>query len=145
MTIPARKTAAGRSGRTNARRKSRIERLARELPLDPAALVTAACVVTALGLGLFFTTKVEIVALITVNIAVFALMGIDKFQAMRGHWRIPESTLLMLAVLGGTPMMVAAMALFRHKTRKYTFKMALVIIGVLQVLALMWGGWDLIS
>jgi uncharacterized membrane protein YsdA (DUF1294 family) len=72
-------------------------------------------------------------------------MGIDNLQEMRGHWRIPESTLLMLAVLGGIPMILAAMALFKHKTRKYTFKMALMIIGVLQVLALMWGGWDLIS
>jgi uncharacterized membrane protein YsdA (DUF1294 family) len=145
MTIQAKKTPAGRSGRTSARRKLLMERLARELPLDPAALMTAGCVVVALGLGLLFTNKVEILALLTVNIAVFALMGIDKFQAMRGHWRIPESTLLMLAVLGGIPMILAAMALFKHKTRKYTFKMALMIIGVLQVLALMWGGWDLIS
>ena len=39
--------------------------------------------------------------LLIVNLAGFAAMGIDKNRARRKAWRIPESTLFLLAPAGG--------------------------------------------
>ena len=75
-------------------------------------------------------------ALIALNFVTFAMFGIDKAKAEAGAWRVAESTLLMLALLGGTLGAYAGRALFRHKTRKQPFGSQLFAIAVLQVLAL---------
>lgn len=36
------------------------------------------------------------------NLVAFVVYGIDKYKARKGKWRISESTLLTLAVLGGS-------------------------------------------
>lgn len=59
--------------------------------------------------------------LIAINFAAFAAFGIDKMLAEAGAQRIPESTLLGLALFGGTPGAYAGRHLFRHKTRKQPF------------------------
>ena len=40
--------------------------------------------------------------LVAINIVAFFEYGIDKLKAKRNRWRIPESTLLLLAVIGGS-------------------------------------------
>ena len=75
-------------------------------------------------------------ALFAINLITFAMFGIDKAKARAGTWRVAESTLLMLALLGGTLGAYAGRALFRHKTRKQPFGANLFAIAVLQVLAL---------
>ncbi|MBD9014278.1 MAG: DUF1294 domain-containing protein, partial [Lachnospiraceae bacterium] len=47
----------------------------------------------------------------------FCSMGIDKRKARLGKWRIPERTLFLIAILGGSPGSIAGMYLFHHKTR----------------------------
>lgn len=84
------------------------------------------------------------IALIALNLATFALFGIDKVRAENGEWRIQESTLLGLSLIGGTVGAYAGRRLFRHKTRKQPFNANLLAITVLQVLVL--GGligWNL--
>lgn len=56
----------------------------------------------------------------------------DKQRARRAEWRIPESELLILALLGGTPAAFAARYLLRHKTRKQPFSTYLQIVAALQ-------------
>lgn len=63
--------------------------------------------------------------LIIVNIAAWIMYGLDKWKAKSGAWRIPERTLLLIALAGGSVGALAGMLLFRHKTRKPKF-----IIGV---------------
>ena len=46
----------------------------------------------------------------------------DKSAAKKGQWRIRESTLLMLGLLGGWPGAVFAQQMLRHKTRNVTFQ-----------------------
>ena len=83
-------------------------------------------------------------ALIAMNLLSFAAFGIDKIKAEAGHWRVQESTLLLLALLGGTGGAYAGRALFRHKTRQQPFSRQLHAIAVLQLLALAVGaGWML--
>ena len=40
--------------------------------------------------------------LLGVNLALFALMGVDKYKAVHGKWRVRESTLFVLAIIGGS-------------------------------------------
>jgi len=91
----------------------------------------------------FALTFTQIVAaLAAINLAAFAAFGIDKARALRGEWRIRESTLLGLALLGGTPGAYTGRAVFRHKTRKQPFSGMLFAIAILQVCgAGLWIGW----
>ena len=68
----------------------------------------------------------------------FAAAAWDKRQARRGRGRVPESTLLGLALLGGSPGLVLAMLVVRHKTRKPAFLAPLALILVAQGAALVW-------
>lgn len=68
---------------------------------------------------------------------VFALAVLDKRRARRGAMRIRERTLLGWAALGGSPGLVLAMLLVRHKTRKGAFLTPLALILALQA-ALAW-------
>ncbi len=82
-----------------------------------------------------------ITALAAINFLAFAAFGIDKAQAERGGWRIRESTLLKLALLGGSPGAYAGRTAFRHKTRKQPFNSQLRFTVVLQVVAIAALAW----
>ena len=70
-----------------------------------------------------------------INIIGFALMEIDKKRAIRGAWRISESSLFLTAVLGGSIGCILGMQLFRHKTKHWYFKYGMPAILILQVAA----------
>lgn len=73
-----------------------------------------------------------------INVVGFFLMGLDKWKAKRGAWRIPEKTLFTAAVLGGTPGVMAGMQTFHHKTRHGKFKYGLPALLTLQLAAAAW-------
>lgn len=75
------------------------------------------------------------------NLAAFALMGVDKAKARRGRWRVPEKTLFLSALLGGSVGAVLGMSLFRHKTQHRSFRLGMPLILCLQVLALLALTW----
>lgn len=58
------------------------------------------------------------------SILTFVAYARDKSAATAGRWRIPESTLLLLGFLGGWPGAIVAQQVFRHKTRKASFRRA---------------------
>ena len=67
-----------------------------------------------------------------VNVVTFALYGIDKSRAKKGRWRIPERTLLLLPLLGGSVGGILGMAAFHHKTRHWYFRVGLPAMFLLQ-------------
>ena len=71
--------------------------------------------------------------LLAVNLLLFALMGIDKWKAKRGAWRIPEKTLFLTAALGGGIGGILGMKVFRHKTRHNSFKYGFPAILIAQL------------
>lgn len=79
-----------------------------------------------------------LVWLALINFFGFALMGADKWKARRGAWRIPEKTLFLTALLGGTMGTIAGMRCFRHKTRHWQFRYGLPILLALQLAAAGW-------
>ena len=68
----------------------------------------------------------------------FALMGVDKWKARRDAWRIPDSTLWLVALLGGALGGTLAMQVFRHKTRHWYFRFGFPLLTVLQIALLLW-------
>ena len=74
------------------------------------------------GIGLY---------LIIANLLTCLVFAIDKRRAVRGEWRIPEKTLLLLAMLGGGPGAKLAQWRFRHKTRKQPFRTRLNLAALL--------------
>lgn len=75
------------------------------------------------------------VYLAVVNVAAFALYGIDKYKAKAGAWRIPEKTLLGIAVLGGSVGAIAGMKYFHHKTKHWYFRYGLPALLAVQLAA----------
>ena len=55
--------------------------------------------------------------LIFINLFAFCTYGIDKWKAKKGAWRVPEKTLLILALIGGSAGAWFGMQIFRHKTK----------------------------
>jgi uncharacterized membrane protein YsdA (DUF1294 family)/cold shock CspA family protein len=55
------------------------------------------------------------------SVLCFGAYGIDKRAAVRGRWRIPESSLLLPGLLGGWPGAIIGQQVFRHKTKKAAF------------------------
>ena len=86
---------------------------------------------------------------LALNIATYLIYFYDKSAARSGNWRISESSLIWLAMLGGSPAAVAAIFTLRHKTRKSKFRYGAPTILFLQ--AVVFGFWlysgapDLIS
>ena len=71
--------------------------------------------------------------LLVINAVAFIVYGIDKFKARKGRWRIPETTLLLLAIVGGSIGAWLGMKAWHHKTMHLKFKYGLPAILLLQL------------
>ena len=71
--------------------------------------------------------------LLVINAVAFFAYGIDKLKARKGWWRIPESTLLLLAIIGGSIGAWLGMKAWHHKTMHRKFQYGLPVIFLLQL------------
>ena len=71
--------------------------------------------------------------LIAINIITLLVYGIDKLKARKSQWRIPESTLLLLAVIGGSIGAWLGMKVWHHKTMHKKFKYGVPLIIAIQI------------
>ncbi len=74
-----------------------------------------------------------VIYIFAVNILGFALMGIDKSRAKKRGFRIPEATLFVVAIIGGSIGTIIGMFSFRHKTRHWYFLYGLPAILLIQI------------
>ena len=65
--------------------------------------------------------KYLILFLLITNLITFIVFGIDKRKAVKGRWRIPEKTLLLMGLVFGSVGQLLGMKVFRHKTNKWYF------------------------
>lgn len=86
--------------------------------------------------------------LIGINIVTFLAYGLDKKSATRKGWRVPEKTLHLLALFGGTGGAYAGQRYFRHKTKKGSFQsvfLGIVILHVIMIIAVFLAAFGIIE
>ena len=80
--------------------------------------------------------QIILIYLATINVATFFTFGIDKLKARRDKWRIRETALLLLAILGGSLGAWLGMKVWHHKTKHKKFKYGIPLILIVQIVAL---------
>ncbi|MEE3485446.1 MAG: DUF1294 domain-containing protein [Bacteroidales bacterium] len=80
--------------------------------------------------------KYVIIGWILLNVITFIVYAWDKRKAKKNSWRTPESTLLLLAVVGGSVGALLAMYMLRHKTQHKKFYIGVPVILVAQIFLL---------
>ncbi|BBD01407.1 aspartate carbamoyltransferase catalytic subunit [Sphingobium sp. YG1] len=80
--------------------------------------------------------------MLPVNLVAFTLFAMDKRRARMGLRRFSERTLLLWALIGGTPGAVLGRHVFRHKTRKQPFSTLLWLIAAAQAMTI--AAWAMI-
>ena len=71
--------------------------------------------------------------IVIINIVTFIIYGIDKYKAKKGKWRIPENSLIGLAIIGGSIGAYLGMRVWHHKTMHLKFKYGIPLIIVIQL------------
>ena len=79
--------------------------------------------------------KLLLYYLIVINALGLLIMLIDKHNAVHSQRRIPERSLLLVALIGGSFGSLCGMYLFRHKTRHLKFSLGLPVIFAVQLTA----------
>ena len=82
--------------------------------------------------------RVILSLILIVNVLAFLLYGIDKWKAKHSRWRIPESVLLGMAVVGGSIGAWLGMRVWHHKTQHKKFRYGVPLILIVQVAAVIW-------
>ena len=78
------------------------------------------------------------VYLAAINLATFIVYGADKRRARKGKWRVPEKTLFLLPLLGGSIGALLGMRTFRHKTKHWYFVWGIPAILLAQIALAVW-------
>lgn len=83
-------------------------------------------------LSSFNTQEVYFLTYLTlINLISFLVYGVDKKKAKNKEWRIPESTLILLSIIGGALGGLMAMVIFKHKLSKKIFYIGIPIIIII--------------
>ena len=83
-------------------------------------------------------TELILLYLLIINAVGFLLMLVDKLKARKNLWRIPESTLLTAAALGGCIGCLIGMYTVRHKTKHLKFTLGIPAILIAQIALAVW-------
>ena len=76
--------------------------------------------------------------LAAVNHVTITEYGVDKAKARRGAWRVPEKTLFLLPLLGGSVGALLGMLVFRHKTKHWYFVWGIRLLLLAQIALAVW-------
>ena len=76
---------------------------------------------------------IVLIYLVAINVVTFFMYGIDKWKAKKSKWRIRETALLGLAVLGGSIGAWLGMKVWHHKTLHKKFKYGVPLILIAQI------------
>lgn len=86
--------------------------------------------------------------MLIINILAFILYGVDKKKAEKEKYRIPESRLILVAVLGGAFGALLGMISFHHKTKKTKFRVVVPVFAVLYAVLMavfLYGNYHLVT
>lgn len=104
------------------------------------AVVVAATFSLVLGASvvLKLISPLIVVAYVLLSLLTYVVYSVDKHSARSGHWRIAESTLHLLALVGGWPGASLARHRLRHKTVKQPFRTVFVTTILLNCVGFAW-------
>lgn len=83
-------------------------------------------------------TRIVFIYLVIINLIAFLLMAMDKSRARKHQWRIPEKTLFLSAIIGGSIGAIAGMYTFHHKTKHWYFVIGMPAILIVQIALIVW-------
>ena len=89
-------------------------------------------------------TKIVVGYVLTMTVIGFLSMYIDKRKAIKHQWRIPEKTLFIIAILGGSIGSNLGMTICRHKTKHWYFVIGMPVILILQIIIVIGVGLKLL-
>jgi len=75
---------------------------------------------------------------IVASLFTFIMYTVDKSAAMKGVWRINESTLHLLSLVGGWPGALVAQQKLRHKSKKQSFRLVFWVTVLLNCGTFVW-------
>ena len=81
---------------------------------------------------------VLLVWLAVINLLTFLVYGADKRRARRDKGRVPEKTLFLLPLLGGSIGALLGMRVFHHKTKHWYFVWGIPAILLAQIALAVW-------
>ena len=98
----------------------------------------AAGMAAALTAGVWWLLRLDglLCWLVAINITTGIIFLYDKAIAASGRVRVPERVLLALALVGGSPVALASMQAFRHKTAKRGFQHRFWLVVAVQIFAI---------
>ena len=79
---------------------------------------------------------IALIYLAVINVVTFFVYGIDKWKAKRSKWRVSETALLGLAVIGGSIGAWLGMKTWHHKTLHRKFRYGVPLIIIVQIASL---------
>lgn len=79
---------------------------------------------------------VLVIYLLIMNLLGVVVMLTDKHKAKKHAYRVPEKTLFLVSLLGGSLGTWAGMYMFRHKTKHWYFVIGMPLIFMLHVILL---------
>lgn len=77
--------------------------------------------------------KTLIYYLILINLFCLLIAGLDKLNAIKNNFRIPEKVFFILSLIGGSLGTLSGMYLFHHKTKKMKFVLGIPFLLVLNI------------
>jgi len=91
------------------------------------------------------TVEIEwLIPYLAVNLVGFFAMGMDKWKSQNGGNRLPEKTMILLAVVSGASGILLGMVMFRHKTGKRKFYIGIPCIYVVYRVIIAIGIWQIL-
>ena len=79
-----------------------------------------------------------LIAYLVLSSVTFIVYALDKSKAQRGAWRTAESSLHLLALVGGWPGAAIAQQILRHKSKKRDFRIMFWFTVIINCTALIW-------
>jgi uncharacterized membrane protein YsdA (DUF1294 family) len=105
----------------------------------PAIVIATLFLTVTCGLAAARALPIAVpVVYMTASLATLIVYAIDKSAAERGAWRTRERTLHVMALIGGWPGALVAQTVFRHKSRKPSFRLAFWATVALNCGAMVW-------
>lgn len=82
--------------------------------------------------------KYVLIYFVILNLVGYLSMVIDKYKAKKNLWRIPEGTLILIALFGGSIGSLIGMYHVRHKTKKMKFTIGIPTILITEICILVY-------